>query len=124
MQHQGFTMLRRWAVAGLCALAVIVLPAALAPERAPSPPAEPAFACETIDWRVANKLNALRDRTDARTGAIVSNAMLQREQARLHCRMGRIHEAMRLYGVLDRALTRYVQHGTGPALPYGLEKPP
>jgi hypothetical protein len=117
-------MQRRLAAFGLSVLTMIAVAAAWGPARETDPPATPAFACETIDWRVASKLTRLRDRTDSRTQAIVSHAMLQREQARLHCRVGRIDDAMGIYRVLDRALTRYVQYGTSPELPNALEDAP
>jgi hypothetical protein len=124
MTHWNFHRPWRVAVSCLCVLAIAALSAAVGRVRDASPPAEPGIACETIDWRVAAKLRVLREREDARTRAIVSQASLQREQARLHCRMGRIDDAMSLYGMLDRALTRYVQHGTGPRGPNGTESAP
>jgi hypothetical protein len=106
-------------VTALGFVAVIMAAAALYPKArvAPAAMTAPTFACATIDWRVGEKLAALQDRTDARSLAIVNSMGQQRAVAAAHCRSGRIDDAMALYSVTDRALTRYVSYGTGAALP-------
>jgi hypothetical protein len=108
---------KRIAAAVLGVLAVVLVPVALFPATVPRPLPEPNFACATIDWRIGAKLHALRDRDDARTRAIVNSTIHQREAARAQCWAGQVDAAMDIYRVLDRALTRYVQHGTSPTLP-------
>jgi hypothetical protein len=101
----------------LALVAVVMTAAALYPKSNAATVIEPKFACATIDGRVAAKLAVLQERTDARTQAIVNNMSQQRAIAGTHCQAGRIDDAMAIYGLADRALTRYVSYGTGPALP-------
>jgi hypothetical protein len=101
----------------LAFVAVVMAAAALYPKSGPVTISEPRFACATIDGRVGAKLSALQDRSDARSRAIVTTMTQQRQTAATHCSAGRIDDAMALYGLTDRALTRYVSYGTGPTLP-------
>jgi hypothetical protein len=107
----------RIAAAALGFAAVVTVPVALLSSTGPAVQSEPKLACETIDWRVGEKLTVLREHNDPRTRAIVNSTALQRATAQAQCRAGAIDEAMDIYRVLDRALTRYVQYGTAPSLP-------
>ncbi len=78
---------------------------------------EPRLPCEVIDWRVGEKLAVLAERDDMRTRAIFSRMNQQRDIARQHCRAGHLEDALTIYRLVDRALTRYVQAGTAPNLP-------
>lgn len=118
-QGEFWTLSRRNRVAAaVMGFAVVLLvPMVVVSTNNPNISRAPDMACNTIDWRVGEKLAVLQDRDDARTRAIVNTMTRQRETARAHCRAGLIDDAMTLYGLTDRALTRYVSYGTGPTLP-------
>lgn len=117
--------IRRWytapgiwvAVSVLTFLVIAVVPMALAPKPQWAELYEPQLPCEVVDGRVGEKLAVLADRQEPRVRAIVNRITQQRDAARQHCRLGHVDEAMIVYGLLDRALTRYVQSGTAPNLP-------
>lgn len=116
---------RRWytapgiwvVVSVLTFLVIAVLPMALAPKPQWAEFREPRLACEVVDWRVGEKLAVLADREEPRVRTIVTRMTQQRDAARQQCRLGNVDEAMVVYRMLDRALTRYVQAGTAPNLP-------
>jgi hypothetical protein len=118
-QRNFWTLSRRHRVAAaVMGFAIVLLvPVVVLSTSNPNASRAPEMACNTIDWRVGEKLAALQDRDDSRTRAIVNSMTRQRETARAHCRAGLIDDAMALYGLTDRALTRYVSYGTGPNLP-------
>lgn len=95
----------------------VMVAAALVPTVKSVTATEPRFACATIDWRVNEKLMALQGSTDTRAQAIANTMTQQRNTAAAHCAAGRIDDAMTLYGLTDRALTRYVSYGTAATLP-------
>jgi hypothetical protein len=116
---------RRWytapglwlAISILAFLAIAILPMALTPKPQWAELSEPRLPCEVVDWRVGEKLAVLAERDDARTRTIFNRMSQQRDIARQHCRAGHLEDALAIYRLVDRALTRYVQVGTDPTLP-------
>jgi hypothetical protein len=94
-----------------------VLPMTLAPKPQWAELYEPRLPCEVVDWRVGEKLAVLAERDDPRTRTIFNRMSQQRDVARQHCRAGHLQDALEIYRLVDRALTRYVQAGTAPNLP-------
>lgn len=113
-----FTRPSVWAVISILSFGVLaVIPVAMPPKPQWAGLYEPRLPCEVIDWRIGEKLAVLEEREDRRSQVMVSRSKGQREAARQHCRAGRVDDAMIAYGVLDKALTRYVQFGSAPTLP-------
>lgn len=116
--RRWYTAPTTWAVVTFLAfLAVAVIPVAVTPKTQWAELHEPRMPCEVIDWRVGEKLAVLAEREDPRTRAIVSRMNQQRDVARQQCRAGHLDDALAIYRLVDRALTRYVQSGTAPNLP-------
>jgi hypothetical protein len=105
------------AISILAFLAMAVLPMTLAPKPQWAELYEPRLPCEVVDWRVGEKLAVLAERDDVRTRAIFNRMSQQRDIARQHCRAGHLEDALTIYRLVDRALTRYVQAGAAPNLP-------
>jgi hypothetical protein len=96
---------------------MVILPVTLAPKTQWAELYEPRLPCEIIDWRVGEKLAVLAEREDPRTRIIFNRMSQQRDIARQQCRAGHLEDALAIYRLVDRALTRYVQAGTAPNLP-------
>jgi hypothetical protein len=105
------------ATAALAFIGFGVVPMATKPRPQWAELYDPRMPCEVIDWRVGEKLAVLDERWDHRSRTIVARMKQQRDIARQHCRAGHINDAMAIYGIVDRALTRYVQIGPTPDLP-------
>jgi hypothetical protein len=105
------------ATAALAFVGFGVIPMATAPRPQWAALYDPRTPCEVIDWRVGKKLAVLEERGDSRSRALTIRMRQQRDMALQHCRAGHIDSAMAIYGVVDRALTRYVQATPTPDLP-------